>query len=817
MINKLIFNRIILLFATVLCSHSAAAWEVSGIVSDENKMPVTGALVTLKGTGIQTLTDLSGAFNFKGETAGAFLLNVSCLGCQPWDSLIDLNVQSKISLKVLLQTGHFEYPQIQIFDSKEQAMRNLPGAATLITPRQFKLVQPIHSNEIIRKIPGLNAVDEEGLSLRPNIGIRGLDPDRSRYIMILEDGVPVSLSPYGESEMYYSPSIDRMQQVEMLKGSSSIQYGPRTIGGVLNYRTADPPASTAGSVQLTAGEGGYASALVSVGTTKGNTGVLFNYLRKQTDDFGMLRLRLNDVNVKLRWMLSARQVLSLKLGVYDEQSNANYIGITQAIYDAGGNDFIRLAPEDQFHVRRYSASLTYNHVITDQLRLEALVFAYTTQRNWCRQDFTYNVLDTAGNLLPPPSDYSGQTWGDESISGGAIYMRNSTGNRNRTFDVAGTEIRLRYNVSGQLFDHSLLGGVRFIAEKAHEVRVNGKYPGALSGEISDEEFRPLQGYSGFISDQISVGEKWMFTPGIRMESMHFQREIIRGRYTVNGASQVRDTLIVNETSLQQWIPGAGLTWKPLKTVDVFAGAHLGFAPPRLKDAITSDGVDQQLDAEISWNYELGIRAVLLKKIQLDVTGFYLDFSNQVIPVAESSGIAGAGLINGGATKSVGVESSVQVQLDRLFQSKWGAIVWMNMTWCKANFASDRFQKGTESIVNLNGNVLPYAPEWTGNVLFSVVSPIGIRLNINMQYTGEQYTDVLNTETAPANGLKGKLPAYQIFDLGGSWESKKLGLELNCSVKNITDARYIYTRRPQGIRVGLPRMVFVGVKKSFGKR
>lgn len=814
--NKALKGSILLLMLIVLNVKSAGAWEVTGTVTDDMKIPVNGALVTLKGSGYQTLTDLAGNFRIEGEEGGQFTLSINCLGCQPWDSLLNLNASSKLSIKVRLQTGHFEYPQVQVFDSKEQAMRNLPGAATLITPLQIKMVQPLQSNEVIRKIPGLHAVDEEGLSLRPNIGIRGLDPDRSRYIMVLEDGVPVSLSPYGESEMYYSPSIDRMQQVEVLKGSSSIQYGPRTIGGVLNYRTADPPSSTAGAVQLTGGEGGYASALVSVGTTKGNTGVLFNYLRKQTDDFGMLRLRLNDVNTKLRWMLSARQVLNLRIGVYDEVSNANYIGITQAMYDAGGNDFVRLAPDDRFHVRRYSASFTYNHTITDQLRLEALVFAYTTQRNWCRQDFTYNVVDTAGNLLAPPADFSGQVWGDESLSGGAIYMRNSTGNRNRRFDVGGAEVRLRYNISGELLEHSILTGVRFIAEKAHEIRVNGKYPGALSGEISDEEFRPLQGYSAFVSDQISLGQKWMFTPGIRLEAMHFEREIIRGKYTVNGVSQVRDTLIINETSLQQWIPGAGITWKPAKGIDVFGGAHLGFAPPRLKDAITSDGVDQQLDAEICWNYELGVRTVLLKKIQLDVTGFYLDFSNQVIPVSESSGRAGAGLVNGGATRSMGVESSLQFQHDRLFQTKCGAVVWMNMTWCQASFSSDRYQKGTEAIVNLNGNRLPYAPEWTGNVLLSIVSPVGLRFNVNMQYTGEQFTDVQNTVAAPANGLKGKLAAYQIFDIGSSWESKKLGLELNCSVKNIADARYIYTRRPQGIRVGLPRMIFVGVRKSFGK-
>jgi len=88
-------------------------------------------------------------------------------------------------------------------------------------------------------VTGLHAVDEEGIGLRLNLGVRGLNPDRSRNILMLEDGVPISLAPYGEPEMYYTPSIDRMARLEVLKGSGSILFGPQTIGGVINYITPD--------------------------------------------------------------------------------------------------------------------------------------------------------------------------------------------------------------------------------------------------------------------------------------------------------------------------------------------------------------------------------------------------------------------------------------------------------------------------------------------------------------------------------------------------------------------------------------------------
>lgn len=814
-VSKIVWVLLLSFLFSVFCvnAQGPSEWVVQGKVFTGNETSA-GVAVQLKGLDHSAITDKEGVFTLKGTATGKFHLQLHCIGCADWDSLITVEPGSRIMLTISLQSELREISQVQIFGSKSEAMRNLPGAATLITPLQIKQIQPVSANEVLRKAPGVHAVDEEGLGLRPNIGIRGLDPDRSRYVLVLEDGVPVSLSPYGEPEMYYSPSIDRMQQVEVLKGSSSIQYGPRTIAGVVNYRTIDPPVKPEGKVQLTGGANGYLSALVGYGTTVGNTGIQVNYLRKQTDDFGMLRLRLNDISAKFRWMISSKEVIGFKLGVYDELSNANYIGMTQPMYLSGQYDVARLAPEDQFHIRRYSASFTYNYIVSERFRVEMLGFAYTTQRNWCRQDFAYNSIDTAGNLLPKPSDYSGVTWGDESISGGAIYMRNSTGNRNRTFDVAGSEVRARYAFTLGAISNELLSGIRFMAEKAHEVRVNGAFAGDLSGEISDEEYRPVSGYSAFVSDKISLGPQLEFTPGIRAEFMQFNREIIRGKYKINNVTTARDTSIENSGSLMQVIPGIGFTYLPVKQLTIFGGVHRGFAPPRIKDAITSDGTDQELSAELSWNYELGIRSVPLKGVKLELTAFLLDFENQVIPVSESSGGTGTGLMNGGGTESKGLEGTLAFNSAEIRKTKWSAEVLVNATYTLASFNGDRFMGSAENKVNINGNVLPYVPEWSGNMLLSVLSPYHLRFNCNLQYTGEQYTDVLNTVNPTANGLAGIIPSFYTLDAGLGFDWVKANASINCSVKNLTDERYIYTRRPQGIRVGLERMIFIGVSKRF---
>jgi Fe(3+) dicitrate transport protein len=49
----------------------------------------------------------------------------------------------------------------------------------------------------------------------------------------------------------------------------------------------------------------------------------------------------------------------VKLGIYDENSNSTYVGLTQMMYDAGGEDYSRLAPDDRLDIRRYSLGLSH--------------------------------------------------------------------------------------------------------------------------------------------------------------------------------------------------------------------------------------------------------------------------------------------------------------------------------------------------------------------------------------------------------------------------------------------------------------------------
>ena len=698
-----------------------------------------------------------------------------------------------------------EMPQIQIISKKNSLLNTLPGSVGTVGSKELEQVAPVSGNEVFRRIAGIHVVDEEGAGLRMNLSIRGLDPDRSRSVLVLEDGVPVSLNPYGEPELYYTPLIDRMAGVEVLKGSGQLLFGPQTIGGVVNYITKDPSLQPEGRVKLTVGHFGYISALASYGATYGNVGVQVNYAHKQASDLGYTQFNVHDFSTKLKFKLSEKSTLGVKLGYYSEQSNATYIGLTQQMYESGTQDFVRMAPDDNLDIRRTSISATHQYKVSNRLQINTTMYAYTTDRDWQRQDFS--TSKTASNL-------SGVVWGDTSIAGGAIYMRNQNAHRNRAFSVLGVEPRLKYE--HQLFSKQaeLQAGVRFHTEQANEQRINGKKADAQSGELVEDEVRTGNALSAFVQQTLTVSKQLTFNAGARVEYYDYNRQIFRNSFTIGGTSSVRDTNIQAGQAITSFLPGIGMNLNMTKFNTLFAGIHRGFAPPRVKDAISNQGEVYLLEAEQSWNMELGTRGKIKNVLDYEITLFRMDFSNQIIPVAESAGGTGAGLVNGGKTLHQGIEGAFALHLDQLWHSKTKYVWKTNATYTQATFSQDRFVKEGTNNININGNRTPYAPQYNVVSSFSAMSKIGLGAQATATFTGIQYTDMLNTVLPSADGRIGQLPAYQLWDASVFYTIPKTKVTFNVALKNITNERYISSRRPQGIRVGNPRFISAGIDVMF---
>ncbi len=775
-----------MLTAAALCA--AVGRAVEGIVTGVDDFPISGALVEVIETKERARTDGFGVYRLERVPAGDFTLRVTADDFEPAEFA---GTAQTTALPVRLTELKRYATSIEVVARTDDLRSEIPGSMHLIFEKELVVSKPLDANEVLRRAPGVTVREDSGpMAMRLNVGVRGLNPDRSRKVLMLEDGIPIALAPYGEPEMYYSPPIERMRRVEILKGSGQIAHGPQTVGGVVNFVTPDPPSKLHGDFDL---EGGQRGLFIGNGSLGGSNrdqsiGWIANYLHKQGDGWRDFHFDIDDLQGKLVLKPNDRHTFAVKGSLYEETSNSTYVGLTQAMFDADPNQ--NAVPSDTLDVERQAASVSHAYVVSPRMVWNTAFFTYATKRFWGRQD--YDRSDRGRN-------YSG-VFGDPSIPGGALFLRDSAGNRNREFEVFGAQ-------SGARLEHaygSLDFGLRYVYEEARDQRINGASFNARSGIVRDDEKRAGRAFSAYFQNRFKLGSRLTLTPGLRLESYNQERRILRLR--LNGVPT--DVNRLQDNDITKAIPGLGVSVRATDDVTFFAGAHRGFAPPRTKIAIDSSGDNLQLDAELSWNYEAGVRFGGQRAVNGEFNYFRLDFSNQVITAAESGG-ATTTLVNGGASLHEGLESSLRVNWNELADlGGWSLYTdFRHMYLGTAQFLENEL---------FGGNRLPYAPRNTFGLIAGLRQANGLGIQLDLNSIGDQFGDRNETLLPSADGTIGLLPAYSVTNLIVDYTIRRERWELQpyFTVKNLFDKLYVASRAPQGIQPGMFRQVNLGVKIGF---
>lgn len=697
--------------------------------------------------------------------------------------------------------------EVEVIGERSEELESVPGSATVVDEERIRSQSPISANEVLRTVPGVHVREEEGMGLRPNIGIRGLDPSRGRTLLVLEDGAPITLAPYGEPELYYAPAIDRVERIELVKGSGSVLFGPQTIGGVLNYITHQPPEDLTINGEVRGGNFGYLHGQASVGDTIGDFGYRLGVMHQRFTGPRNLNMDFTDVTGRVNYEFSPRSNLSTKLHYYDEFSNATYLGLTTPQFENNPRD--NFAVNDELAVRRIGLSTTYNQLVGDSALVQTTAYGYYTTRPWNRQDFDRRdegadydrIIDGQGNDIADSEE--------RPADGSAIYFRDTMQERDRAFYVAGVEPRATIDHALGGIDNELIVGTRIHGELAEEQRPITSITDPDFELIRDDETRRGFAIAGYGQNRaMFLDGDLQVSPGLRVESFWNEREIRRSR--VDGEPTDHDPPRENRDHVVALIPGAGLSYALTDEYTAFAGVHRGFAPPRTKDAVTTDGELLELDAEYSINYEAGVRANIDDWLGGEVSGFVLDFSNQIIPPAEAAGATDPGdgdLVNAGETRHLGVETDVSVDLGRRADLGFALPVGVAYTWVHAEFG-DAWEE------ELVGNRIPYAPEHRLSSRIQFEHPLGIGGRIDGYYVSKQYTDPQNTEEGPLDGLSGAIEPHFLLDARIGYTHQPWGATFFVAGKNLTDESYIVSRAPRGIQPGTPRQVFAGVSGTF---
>ena len=819
--NTSLISIILILVLFVIApaaSFAQSAPSVTGRVTDSHGAAVEGATVILERLDVryrvEATTDSAGVYAFAAVPKGLYSLTVSASSfggatrktAVPSTEPVDIVLEPRsVAAEVSVTTSYL--------DGSPGSIAEVPGSIERLDARTLENSRVFNFSEALRKISGVNVRDEEGFGLRPNIGIRGTNPSRSTKVLLLEDGVPLGFAPYGDNSAYYHPPVERYESIEVLKGSGQIAYGPQTIAGLVNYLTPNPPAKPALNVRLEGGNERFFNGLIGGGATFGDFGFITNFNHKRGDGSREnTRFKLYDLASKATYTLNDRNALTGKFSYFHEDSNLTYTGATEAEYAANprGNIF----KNDFFYGRRYGFSLQHAAVLTSRINLTTNFYSNYFSRDWWRQ--TSNSGERPLRLFRP-ADPTNPISDADCLS--LADLNTTCGNRGnlRDYLTLGIEPRLTALFDLGPFRNEFEAGFRIHREDQHRESKYGDLPNSRDGIFNERNERQTIAYSTYVQNRF-VWKNFSVTPGVRIENIHFERSNL---LTAGGAPAS------GRTSLTEVIPGIGFAYTGLRNTTVFAGVHRGFAPPRVEDVITNAGGVVELDSELSWNYEAGLRSRPARGLELAGTFFRNDYENQIVA---SSIASGTQLTNGGRTLQQGFEFTGSLDTGTIFRSSHNFYFRTAYTFLPiAEFRGDRFSSVTSaSILNvycpadrrvsptactITGNRVPYAPKHllTSSVGYS--HPSGFDGFLENVYIGRQFGDDLNAVNPTASGQLGALQAQTYWNATANYKVEKWNTTFFVTAKNIFDRTFIVDRA-RGILPSTPRLVQAGVAFKF---
>ena len=696
-----------------------------------------------------------------------------------------------------------------LIGSKFEA-RNRTGSSYYMSQRDLTKFNYTDVNRALLSIPGVNVTEEDGFGLRPNISLRGTQAERSSKITLMEDGVLIAPAPYSAPAAYYFPNVGRMEAIEVLKGSSQVQYGPFTTGGAINFVSSSIPNKLKGYARVNLGNYNSRQTELRVGDSGEQWGYMVDFLNFSSDGFksldngGNTGFDRNDYSAKFTYRSKAsakvQQSLTLKLQYSEGLDNETYLGLTDD--DFNENPYRRYLASAADNITTEHDQIQLTHLIKPAQNIVIQTTAYSNnfKRNWYKLDYVNTGNGNVGinNLLTDPVTFSDEYNAVESGQDTAEDVFGVKAN-NRVYYSRGIQSKVNFKFGTDVLSDLELG-VRYHEDQEDRFQWVDLY-GVENGQLALTSPATRGTDANRVSDAQALAlhalykmnfGKLTLTPGLRYEDITLTRD----NYGSNDPGRTGVDLSSRENSVNVFIPGVGANYRISNLWSVFGGVHKGFSPP---------GSAPDVDAEESVNYELGSR-FLIGGLRGESTIFFNDYSNLLgSDLAAGGGGGTTDMFNAGEVNVAGIEVSFTYDLLQNNQ-KWSVPLTLNYTHTQTEF-QNAFDSDIYGEVAV-GDEIPYIAENQWNFLAGI-SHAKFDINANARFVGEMRTQAGTGSIAASE----RVDSNFLIDLSGRYHFNK-NLTGTLNMINVLDNEYAVSRQPAGLRPGHPFGINAGLIARF---
>ncbi|MBO0342275.1 TonB-dependent receptor [Flagellimonas profundi] len=199
-----------------------------------NGEPLPLANVLLKETEIGTATDIDGVFELTNIQAGDYVVLVTSLGYQPYQTKISLGAGANKTINIQLEPSAQSLDETVVTGTLKPVSRlESPVPVEVYSPTFLKKNPTASVFDALQNVNGVRPQINCNVCNTGDIHINGLE---GPYTLVLIDGMPIVS---GLGTVYGLTGIPNslIEQIEIVKGPASSLYGSEAVGGLINIIT----------------------------------------------------------------------------------------------------------------------------------------------------------------------------------------------------------------------------------------------------------------------------------------------------------------------------------------------------------------------------------------------------------------------------------------------------------------------------------------------------------------------------------------------------------------------------------------------------
>lgn len=764
-------------------------YQVEGYVYDQiQNKPLKSVNIYDREKGILAQTNSSGYFEFKTSKPKLNLIFYA-LQYEILEKTISTSETSSLSIK--LEALSEELSEVQIIAQKEKVfelnrLKDVEGTA-IYAGKKTEVIQVDQSmanlatnnaRQIYSQVAGLNIYQNDDGGLQLNIGGRGLNPNRTANFNTRQNGYDISADVLGYPESYYTPASEGLQQIQIIRGAASLQYGTQ-FGGLVNFIMKEPNPNQSLEVitRNTTGSYGLYTNFTSLSATKGNLSYYTYMNYKRGDGF-----RPNSEYESINIFSHVGYEFSEKTKLTGEVTYMNYLA-----QQAGGLTD-RMFSEDPFQSNRERNWfdidwLLYNiklaHEFTPKTNFTFNFFGLNAQRKALGfRTNRVNQIDPNQERDLIVGDFNNFGFEARLLSKYKVFEKEAT-------FLIGTKF---YNSNNQ--EQQGAGSDGFGADFSFRNEEYPGYPNQSEFDLPNSNVAVFGENIFYITDEFSV------TPGFRFEYIKTESDGFFRRVNTDAAGNViDDQTIEDQRSFERSfvLLGMGLSYKPNTDLEMYANISENYRSVTFSDININNpafAINPNITDEEGYTADFGLRGNFNNLVSYDAGVFALSYQGRIGFIQkvldDNRIISERG--NVGNAIIYGVESLFDFNLKKLLglNSSYNLNYFINTSVINSEYTSSQ-QSGIE------GNKVEFVPDLNLKTGFRFAYQ---NFGASMQYTylSSQFTDATNSVEASLSGVIGEIPQYDILDFSMSYRYKNFKLETG--VNNLLDEHY-FTRRATG--------------------